>query len=70
ADSLRLGSAAAAASLLCRHGHGSQVRMQALLEQLRSAPPHALRWIWRRLHGRAVETLDEAGAEGSEAPVP
>ncbi|AWH26155.1 HDOD domain-containing protein [Stenotrophomonas sp. YAU14D1_LEIMI4_1] len=70
ADSLRLGSAAAAASLLCRHGHGSQVRMQALLEQLPSAPPHALRWIWRRLHGRAVETLDEAGAEGGEAPVP
>ncbi|MBK0014545.1 HDOD domain-containing protein [Isoptericola jiangsuensis] len=60
ADSLRLGSAAAAASLLCRHGHGTQARMLALLEQLPSAPPHALRWIWRRLHGRNVETLDEA----------
>lgn len=60
ADSLRLGSAAAAASLLCRHGHGPQARMLALLEQLPSAPPHALRWIWRRLHGRNVETLDEA----------
>jgi len=34
--------------------------MLALLEQLPSAPPHALRWIWRRLHGRNVETLDEA----------
>ncbi|HCR32930.1 MAG TPA: histidine kinase, partial [Stenotrophomonas sp.] len=60
ADSLRLGSAAAAASLLCRHGHGTQARMLALLEQLPAAPPHALRWIWRRLHGRNVETLDEA----------
>lgn len=60
ADSLRLGSAAAAASLLCRHGHGPQARMLALLEQMPSAPPHALRWIWRRLHGRNVETLDEA----------
>jgi hypothetical protein len=63
ADSLRLASAAAAASLLCRHGHASQSRMLALLEQLPSAPPHALRWIWRRLHGRSVETLDEAGQE-------
>ena len=64
ADSLRLASAAAAASLLCRHGHASQSRMLALLEQLPSAPPHALRWIWRRLHGRNVETLDEAGQDG------
>ena len=63
ADSLRLASAAAAASLLCRHGHASQSRMLALLEQLPSAPPHALRWIWRRLHGRNVETLDEAGQD-------
>ncbi|OMO39810.1 histidine kinase [Stenotrophomonas sp. MB339] len=63
ADSLRLASAAAAASLLCRHGHASQSRMLALLEQLPSAPPHALRWIWRRLHGRSVETRDEAGQE-------
>ena len=61
ADSLRLASAAAAASLLCRHGHASQSRMLALLEQLPTAPPHALRWIWRRLHGRSVETLDDAG---------
>ncbi|MFB3129644.1 MAG: histidine kinase, partial [Lysobacteraceae bacterium] len=38
-------------------------RMLALLEQLPSAPPHALRWIWRRLHGRSVETRDEAGQE-------
>jgi len=37
--------------------------MLALLEQLPSAPPHALRWIWRRLHGRNVETLDEAGQD-------
>ena len=63
-DSLRLGSAAAAASLLCRHGHATQGRMLALLEQLPSAPPHALRWIWRRLHGRSVETLDDAPHEG------
>ncbi|MCU1038330.1 HDOD domain-containing protein [Stenotrophomonas maltophilia] len=63
ADSLRLASAAAAASLLCRHGHASQSRMLALLEQLPSAPPHALRWIWRRLHGRSVETLDDAGQD-------
>ncbi|UQA69367.1 HDOD domain-containing protein [Stenotrophomonas maltophilia] len=63
ADSLRLASAAAAASLLCRHGHASQSRMLALLEQLPSAPPHALRWIWRRLHGRSVETLDEAAQD-------
>jgi hypothetical protein len=63
ADSLRLASAAAAASLLCRHGHASQSRMLALLEQLPSAPPHALRWIRRRLHGRSVETLDEAGQD-------
>lgn len=60
ADSLRLASAAAAASLLCRHGHATQGRMLALLEQLPAAPAHALRWIWRRLHGRNVETLDEA----------
>jgi HD-like signal output (HDOD) protein len=68
ADSLRLASAAAAASLLCRHGHASQSRMLALLEQLPSAPPHALRWIWRRLHGRSVETLDEAGQEEAAPP--
>jgi hypothetical protein len=66
-DSLRLGSAAAAASLLCRHGHATQGRMLALLEQLPSAPPHALRWIWRRLHGRSVETLDDAPHEGESS---
>ncbi len=68
ADSLRLASAAAAASLLCRHGHASQSRMLALLEQLPSAPPHALRWIWRRLHGRSVETLDEAAQDDVGPP--
>jgi len=70
ADSLRLASAAAAASLLCRHGHASQGRMLALLEQLPAAPPHALRWIWRRLHGRNVETLDERLHGDGEEPAP
>jgi HD-like signal output (HDOD) protein len=56
--SLRFARAAAAASLLCRHGRIGQAQALALLEQLDDTPPHALQWIWRRLHGRSVETLD------------
>jgi HD-like signal output (HDOD) protein len=58
AASLRFARAAASASLLCRHGRISQAQALALLEQLQGTPPHALQWIWRRLHGRAVETLE------------
>lgn len=56
--SLRFARAAAAASLLCRHGQIGQAQALAILEQQHATPPHALQWIWRRLHGRAVETLD------------
>lgn len=63
---LRFARAAAAASLLARHGHIGKSQALAWLEQVPGTPPHALLWIWRRLHGRAVETLaddphDEAG---------
>jgi HD-like signal output (HDOD) protein len=58
AASLRFARAAASASLLCRHGRISQAQAMALLEQLQGTPAHALQWIWRRLHGRGVETLD------------
>ncbi|WP_448143287.1 HDOD domain-containing protein [Stenotrophomonas bentonitica] len=58
AASLRFARAGASASLLCRHGRISQAQALALLEQLQGTPAHALQWIWRRLHGRAVETLD------------
>ncbi|WNH52996.1 HDOD domain-containing protein [Stenotrophomonas oahuensis] len=58
AGSLRFARAAAAASLLCRHGQIGQAQALALLEQLDDTPPHALQWIWRRLHGRGVETAD------------
>lgn len=62
AHSLRFARAAAAASLLCRHGHIGQGQAMAWLEQLPATPPHAVQWIWRRLHGRAVETLaDDPG---------
>lgn len=56
--SLRFARAAAAASLLCRHGRIGQAQALAALEQQHATPAHALQWIWRRLHGRAVETLD------------
>ena len=56
--SLRFARAAAAASLLCRHGRIGQAQALAVLEQQHATPAHALQWIWRRLHGRAVETLD------------
>jgi len=58
ACSLRFGRAAASASLLCRHGRISQSQATALLEQLQDTPAHASQWIWRRLHGRGVETLE------------
>ncbi|WP_057687603.1 HDOD domain-containing protein [Stenotrophomonas chelatiphaga] len=54
---LRFARAAAAASLLARHGHIGKSQGLAWLEQLPGTPPHALLWIWRRLHGRPVETL-------------
>lgn len=57
--SLRFARAAAAASLLCRHGRIGQAQALAILEQQHAPPVHALQWIWRRLHGRAVETLGE-----------
>ena len=63
AASLRFARAAAAASLLCRHGQIGQAQALALMEQLDNTPPHALQWIWRRLHGRSVETLDDAEAD-------
>ncbi len=59
AGSLRFARAAAAASLLCRHGRIGQAQALALLEQQADTPPHALQWIWRRLHGGGVETLDD-----------
>jgi HD-like signal output (HDOD) protein len=58
AASLCFARAAASASLLCRHGRISQAQALALLEQLQGTQAHALQWIWRRLHGRAVETLE------------
>ena len=61
--SLRFARAAAAASLLCRHGHLGQSQAMALLEQLPDTPLPTLRWIWRRLHGRAVETLADEQAQ-------
>ncbi len=65
ARSLRFARAAASASLLCRHGQMGQSQALALLECLPGTPPHARNWIWRRLHGRSVETLaDEEGADG------
>jgi len=69
AASLRFARAVAAASLLCRHGQIGQVQALAWLEQLDDTPPHALQWIWRRVHGRAVETLegDEPGVEVEHA---
>lgn len=63
AGSLRFARAAAAASLLCRHGQIGQAQALALLEQLDDTPPHALQWIWRRLHGRGVETLEEESTD-------
>ena len=54
---LRFARAAAAASLLARHGHIGKSQGLAWLEQLPGTPAHALLWIWRRLHGRPVETL-------------
>ena len=60
ASSLRFGRAAAAASLLCRHGQIGQAQALALLEGLEDTPAHAVQWIWRRVHGRAVETVDDA----------
>jgi HD-like signal output (HDOD) protein len=54
---LRFARAAAAASLLARHGHIGKSQGLAWMEQLPGTPPHALLWIWRRLHGRPVETL-------------
>ncbi len=63
AGSLRFARAAAAASLLCRHGRIGQAQALALLEQLQDTPPHALQWIWRRLHGRGVETLDDESTD-------
>lgn len=59
AGSLRFARAAAAASLLCRHGRIGQAQAVALLEQLDDTPTHTLQWIWRRLHGSGVETLGE-----------
>ena len=71
--SLRFARAAAAASLLCRHGRIGKAQALAILEQQHGTPPHALQWIWRRLHGRGVETLDtdeaEVDAARSEADV-
>ena len=69
AASLRFARAVAAASLLCRHGRIGQVQALALLEQLDDTPPHVLQWIWRRVHGRAVETLegDEPGLAVAQA---
>ncbi|MFI8718459.1 HDOD domain-containing protein [Stenotrophomonas sp. NPDC077464] len=66
AASLQFARAAASASLLCRHGRISQAQAMALLEQLPGTPAHALQWIWRRLHGRGVETLD-AEEDATEA---
>ena len=63
AGSLRFARAAAAASLLCRHGQIGQAQALALLEQLDDTPPHALQWIWRRLHGRGVETLEDESTD-------
>jgi len=63
AQSLRFARAAAAASLLARHGHMGQSQGLAWLEQLPGTPPHALLWIWRRLHGRSVETLADEHAD-------
>lgn len=64
-QSLRFARAAAAASLLCRHGCMGQSQATALLEQLPGTPLPTVRWIWRRLHGRAVETLaDEPAHDG------
>lgn len=57
--SLRLARAAATASLLCRHGHIGQGQAMAWLERIPGTPAHALLWIWRRLHGRAVETIGD-----------
>lgn len=62
AASLAFARAAAAASLLCRHGIIGQSQALAWLERLPATPPAALSTIWRRLHGRSVETLaDEQG---------
>ncbi|KAF1015991.1 MAG: hypothetical protein GAK31_01475 [Stenotrophomonas maltophilia] len=70
ADSLQFGCAAAAASLLCRHGRATQGQMLAVLEQLPGVPLHALHWSWRRLHGRSVETLAEHDAPAGAAALP
>lgn len=65
-QSLRFARAAAAASLLCRHGHMGQGQATALLERLPGTPLATARWIWRRLHGRAVETAaDEQARQGA-----
>ena len=61
-QSLRFARAAAAASLLCRHGRMGQSQATALLEQLPGTPLPTARWIWRRLHGRATETLADEQA--------
>ncbi len=62
ARSLRFSRAAASASLLCRHGQMGQSQALALLECLPGTPAHARTWIWRRLHGRSVETLADDDA--------
>lgn len=63
--SLAFARAAAAASLLCRHGQMGQSQALAWLERLPATPPNALATIWRRLHGRSVETLADEHAEGA-----
>lgn len=62
--SLAFARAAAAASLMCRHGVMGQSQARALLERLPATPPAALATLWRRLHGQSVETLaDEQAAQ-------
>ena len=61
--SLRVARCMATASLLCRHGVIGQSQALALLERLPGTPPAVLSTLWRRVHGRSVETLaDEAAA--------
>ena len=68
ARSLRFARAAAAASLLCRHGYISQAQGVAWLEQVPGTPSPVLLWIWRRLHGRAVETLADEHDDSDDWP--
>jgi len=65
--SLQFARAAAAASLLCRHGRMGQAQAIALLEQVPGAPCQALEGLWRRLHGRPVETVDEDESRNARA---